>query len=924
MPNYIERKAFDEPTENFEFLLAKGISLLQKLTGNVWTDYNIHDPGITILEQLCFAFTDLSYRSGFHIEDILTEKDGFIPRKKNSFLEKKNILTSNAITINDYRKIILDEIDEIDNVDIIPVISKHSSNYIRGYYQLRVKLKDHIVQTHELAQDFISEIAYKIRRVFVSKRNLGENLGLKVIILQPQEISINAEILSKEFIHPEELLLEIYTKIQEYFSPQVNFYSERELEEMQMRVEKIYDGPLLKRGIIPDSELQSIVSTVDIFKIIGAISTVNGVLSVQKLEVNNHIKSENEFSFTLNENCFPILNPEQFVDSVKLFAGEYKLTVSKNVFLELLTKSNSLKFFDRKKSRHYESTDKIDGGEFKDLSNYISIQEHFPHIYGLGKYGVYANESVERKARVKQLRAYIFFFEQVFANYLAQLQNLNNFFSTDLENEGAHSFYYKPLYDIRGANEIISGTTDEYKWDKFIRDDKNEYITCIKNEQETIPEYRQRKHKVFEHLYSRFNDSFINYPVNAFINVYGELKGNKAGRLLNWKAEMLNNIVETEYYRFQAADYLNDNYVLGGFEKKLMRLLYIQDESKKRLSKSFNTDKNLIVKEQLNQNFKPTTKIVKWANETMEISYEENQDPTINRQEEGSGIKISRDHGYFFRNEGISVLSHGLNRENFRIGPSINNENEFIIIYKQPSQSTWRIISKHSKKQEAKAALDKLISYLILLSTESEGFHIVEHILLSPALESSSFGFRFLKASEQVGLKNNSWTSFFEREKVISEVIEYANSTLTFNTHEEENKNYRDSFLIKEAQSIKEELRTFSKNKMGLFPTFEMLVKLNSDKIIQEQFFNMNVTVVLPSWPARFQDPEFKTFVENLFNSTAPAHICFNFQWLGIKKMKNFEEVYFAWVQSLKTSDGSSKTAEILAELIGSNKYTVH
>ena len=37
----------------------------QKFSGEKWTDYNYHDPGITLLEQICYAITDLGYKSNF-------------------------------------------------------------------------------------------------------------------------------------------------------------------------------------------------------------------------------------------------------------------------------------------------------------------------------------------------------------------------------------------------------------------------------------------------------------------------------------------------------------------------------------------------------------------------------------------------------------------------------------------------------------------------------------------------------------------------------------------------------------------------------------------------------------------------------------------------------------------------------------------
>ena len=56
---------------SFESLRSEGIRLAQALSGNSWTDYNLHDPGVTILELLCYALTDLVYRADFRVADHL-------------------------------------------------------------------------------------------------------------------------------------------------------------------------------------------------------------------------------------------------------------------------------------------------------------------------------------------------------------------------------------------------------------------------------------------------------------------------------------------------------------------------------------------------------------------------------------------------------------------------------------------------------------------------------------------------------------------------------------------------------------------------------------------------------------------------------------------------------------------------------------
>jgi hypothetical protein len=908
-PVFIEKSAFKDPSEDFELLVARGIELLQQLTGETWTDYNPHDPGITILEQLCFAFTDLSYRTGFDIKDILSNEKGEICRVKNLFFDKKKILTANAVTAKDYRKVILDEVEEADNIDIVPLLSKYSSSFIKGLYDIRIKLRHDLAGRQKDDPGFMDEIEGKIRKAFVSKRNLGEDLLRRIVVLAPQRISIQAEIFVKEFVHPEDALLSIFQSIREFLSPQLTFYSERELLDKQVRMENIYEGPLLKHGIVPDEALMPMRSEIDVFQLIGAVASSKDVLQVKSFMINGQAATGIAHSFLLDKESFPVIDPDDFFDSVKIYAGDFKLNASKKEFIALLNKADSLKQFERRVSRHTPDEDYISEGNYKNPGGYISIQDHFPHIYGLGEYGVYSYEGPDRKAKVKQLRAYIFFFEQILANYLAQLENIGNLFSSDMEETNARSLYFKPLYHIRGANEILAGTATNFEWETFIKNEDNAYINSLSHEQESVSDYRSRKHKIFEHLYARFNELFINYPVKAYITHYGDLADSKDGLLLKWKANILKNLAETQYYRVQAFNYLDENPGLGGFEKKIMRLIHIPDERKKRLAASFDDNIVTVVPDKGNhpadQSTPPEIRVVNLDHERLEII-------------QGQGHY----HAYSFGREGVSVLKYGINYDNYRIVPAEHIGHAYIIIYKKPSQEKWKTISYHRDKDSAIEALDKLIAYLIGLSTASEGFHIVEHVLLRPLLHTEAYGFRFRLDQDRVVLKNHNWSGFLTREAILSELIETAvDGTDTAGIQNVPGSPYMDARLMEEGKGLKEELKTYLGNNVETYPYFEMLVRQSSGKIIHEEFYNLRITVALPSWPARFQDPEFRKFVESLFNNEAPAHLCFQFLWLGVEKMKTFEASYFPWLDTLRSGKGIVEASEKLGQLVGSDKY---
>ena len=129
MENQTGIKLEDEITENYksvEALKEISLELLQNLSGEIWSDYNIHDPGITTLEILCYVITELGYRSETNIEDIFQSNQV----NQDSLFEAHEILSSGAFSIFDLKKMILD-VDQVRNVDIIP--SKNYKEYSSLY-----------------------------------------------------------------------------------------------------------------------------------------------------------------------------------------------------------------------------------------------------------------------------------------------------------------------------------------------------------------------------------------------------------------------------------------------------------------------------------------------------------------------------------------------------------------------------------------------------------------------------------------------------------------------------------------------------------------------------------------------------------------------------------------------------------------------
>lgn len=106
-PVAIPKQPVLRPAEDFYQLRREGIGFIEQMGSGHWTDYNLHDPGITILEALCYAITDLAYRIGWDIKDLLAPENP-AAETHQPFFTAREILPVNPWTPNDFRRLLID------------------------------------------------------------------------------------------------------------------------------------------------------------------------------------------------------------------------------------------------------------------------------------------------------------------------------------------------------------------------------------------------------------------------------------------------------------------------------------------------------------------------------------------------------------------------------------------------------------------------------------------------------------------------------------------------------------------------------------------------------------------------------------------------------------------------------------------------
>ncbi len=468
--------------KDFKALQEEALEGIQHLAGDLWTDYNTHDPGVTILENLVFAITDLCYKLGFDVQDYLVDEEGHLDNDRQGLYTPEKILTTNPVTIQDFRKVLFDQVKEIENVWIEPVPA--GKGEVEGLYNMYVFLDPTSWNQGRLHSDELkSKVEKDILRHWPGIRSFGEDLH-SITFLEPQYIFLRGELIFKNTDSLEETLAEIVYKMDNYFSPSVGRQTLDDLIEANERLEDIYDGPLLDTGFISNLPIRpKEVSRARVLAILSNISDIERVERLRLIEGEfvdgkweekdtsedgplhiDRIKVKEGFipRFRFEKNVKGDINDQPVIRSSgadwimtlklrKKSSSKY-LPVSFDKMIHSLRKMQAL----RNRSYSIDDTKSSDQphpvGQYREFGRYFSIREVFPYIYGINRFGLSRNEKRLRKAQVKQLKGYLLLFEQLLANTTSQIQNLKNIFSTS--DDHADRFYYPKTFSPEEMEDI--------------------------------------------------------------------------------------------------------------------------------------------------------------------------------------------------------------------------------------------------------------------------------------------------------------------------------------------------------------------------------------------------------------------------------------------------------------------------------------
>lgn len=473
---------------DFTKLRSSAIEYLGNLTGKIWTDYNAHDPGITIIEALIYAILDLGYRTNLPAQDLFT-RDPADTSVDNNFFTPSQILANNPLTITDYRKLLVDVkgvknawLEVEDNIDVTycdpnssaPDLELESfvsyQNFcdcstLNGLYHVYVQLEDGIEENKHIYQKTIS----KIKDALMSHRNLCEDF-IDIKVLCKLELGICVEIDLEKDADAEEVYVAIVEALQEFLSPSPKFYSLKELLDRNKPIDEIYAGRPYditeSHGFVDMDEFEKLelrkeLHLSDIYQLLSQIAGVRRIRNLGWIKCCSDKKSSPEWKLVL---------PENYIPSFSIDCSGFIFTrngLPENVDLKKFESYFKMKFAGAQQAWYKEPSSYFDpvilpGVYRNDLADYYSIQNEFPKVYGISAGGLGSDEPDKRKAQALQLQGFLLFFDQLLANYLTQLKNIRNLFSLTSSKDEAnnHTYFINQLTNAPQLSKLLRFSTD--------------------------------------------------------------------------------------------------------------------------------------------------------------------------------------------------------------------------------------------------------------------------------------------------------------------------------------------------------------------------------------------------------------------------------------------------------------------------------
>ncbi|MEX0928728.1 MAG: hypothetical protein WDZ53_04925, partial [Balneolales bacterium] len=800
--------------------------------------------------------------------------------------------------------------------------------------------------------DLIIQIVSEAEKRIHANRNLCEDFS-SFNALKIEGIAVCADIELHLEANVETVQAEIFHQIASFLSPPVTFHSLAEMMDMDIPVENIFEGPLLRHGFLMDEELDRSERKESIYvsDLVQLIMNIEGVEAVKHIEIANipHGNEENIPSRSVQW-CLQLAHDHNYVprlsisdSKITFFKENLPYTASKEEVYEKIRELESDSGSSKIKGRSLDL--KFPKGEARGLYQFRSIQEDFPVTYGVGYAGLPPTASRQRKGETRQLKGYLTFFDQLLANYLYQLSNVRELFAMnagDDDHPVDRTYFAQAIAgQIPDGENIFAGGLNY--------GDKLQDIT------ESPGEFAHRRNKFLDHLMARFAEQFTDYATLTY-----RLAGMDAKRdLIQDKLTFLNAYPQISSGRGTAFNYTDHCKIWhvenkSGLEKRASLQVGIDETGPDKL---FFTDAFKITGQGDQFGFQitgPASELLAESPQTNLFAEEKKVRAALEQLIAAGQFRenfiISEDDGKYFyilscngvilavstrrdfaseqdAGAGVDALIEVL-KEEFYANPGSNRNNytapvsaffdiktelngtEYKIsyaLYDTPyrfeaghllleGELTGEAQNQISAEQELEEQKEEFIWSVITSGGRSENYRMTEEDNEELQLFKGRFG-GTLGVARPEGINTaeapENLTGFFYKTFLSNEGMHLVEHLLL-----------RPKYNNTEDEGIRDEL---------------MSIQIDPDcaHCQLDNPYRYVATVVLPYWQGRFGNMDFRTFFERKIRTESPAHVFLKICWVSNRHLSEFERCYKRWLtENARTEKDPEALSAALNDLI--------
>lgn len=508
-------------------LVAEGLSALERLAGDQWTDYNEHDPGVTLLEALAYVLTDLGYRADLAIPDLMTDASGKMDLSGACLFTPPEIFPCAPVTLLDLRKILLDQLPGLANAWLTP-----SAIYPPGHHDVWLLPASPPAHLTEAERSALEGAAMQCLNHY---RQLGDVFDtVTIVAVEPIHLILSLRITLDAV--PERVLQEARSAVAGALNPPIPFQPYPGPSEGGPAPELLFEGPLLSRGSIQDADLWEPWTWDQVQTIVTqALLSLDDVEEILQLSLKQ-VRSLDDGPCAFSWDPWDKGNEISMVQGRSLWtpdAGDDGGPPARPLPRGPVTGIDVPKLW----------ADSVAPGTFADVRRYEPVQDNLPPCYKMERNALPPDAPPQRVAEVRQLRAYLFVFEQLLANAFAQLAHAPELLSC---REPAPAYVWQPLYDLEGARDVLQGTqalpqgatpqASMAAWTSYKEDAANPYAAGMRAVVDGWNEAFGDPDAFLDHLLARFAESlptvdFENFETpeqkRRYLARYPELSANR-------------------------------------------------------------------------------------------------------------------------------------------------------------------------------------------------------------------------------------------------------------------------------------------------------------------------------------------------------------------------------------------------------------